>query len=344
MPFPDDIELYCAGNAMADVLADADEAFCRRFGVTRPVQHIPAETMAAILAAVQAAFSGVFPAPVYASGGGAANTAKIAAGLGLKAAFFGCIGAEKTGRQADHFGRFFEKELAEAGVFAALRLGKQPTGVFLRLTVNGEKRIAASPSAALELRAEDLPDPAVIRTQLSSLKKPRFQKPGAFLFEGFLLENNDVKKRCLNIAGSSGLIPAFDPGTASIAETYTGEILSWLEQYRLVLFVNEREAEALAYDGAVRGGAVRGWEALFTDLTAKGGSAAVKLAEKGAAIFSEGRLYRVETRPVKNAETTGAGDAFAAGFLAALLQGKTPEQCGREGNFSARCFLKRKNR
>jgi hypothetical protein len=84
---------------MADIFADADEAFCGRFGVTRPVQHVSAETMAAILAAlpdlpdlqdIQAprdpppAFS---PPVVYASGGGAANTAKIAAGLGLKTAF-----------------------------------------------------------------------------------------------------------------------------------------------------------------------------------------------------------------------------------------------------------------
>jgi fructokinase len=333
---------------MADVFADADEAFCRRFGVTLPVQHVPAETMAAILAAVSAAASATLPASaVYASGGGAANTAKIAARLGLKAAFFGCIGAEKTGGRADRFGGFFEKELAKAGVSAALRLGKQPTGVFLCLTVNGEKRIAASPSAARELRAEDLPDPVLIRTQLNPLKKPRFQKPGAFLFEGFLLENNDVKKRCLDIAGSSGLVPAFDPCTVSIAETYAEEILSWLEQYRLVLFVNEREAEALArraYGGAAYGGAARGWEALFKDLTAKGGSAAVKLAEKGAAIFSDGGFYRAETRPVKTAETTGAGDAVAAGFLAALLRGKTPDQCGREGNRAARRFLERKIR
>jgi sugar/nucleoside kinase (ribokinase family) len=316
---------------MVDIFADADEAFCHRFGLTRPVQHVSAETMAAVLAAL--------PSPlVRSSGGGAANTAKIAAGLGLEAVFFGCVGAEKAGRQADCFGTFFEKELSKAGVFPALRLGKQPTGIFLCLAVNGEKRIAASPSAALELQADDLPGPESIR---------RSSKPGAFLFEGFLLENNDVKKRCLDIAefsGSSGLVPAFDPGTAAVAGTYAEEILSWLTKYNFVLFVNEEEAEALArraYGGARRAG---DWKALFTGLSAKGGTAVVKLAEKGAAIFSGGALYRAETRPLKPAETTGAGDAFAAGFLAALLQGKPPERCGREGNFSARCFLESKIR
>jgi fructokinase len=339
---------------MADIFADAGEAFCCRFGLTLPLQHVSAETMAAILAALPAPYA-------CSSGGGAANTAKIAAGLGLKTAFFGCVGAEKKPQteaaaipvfagEADCFGKFFEKELSKAGVLPVLRLGKQPTGIFLCLTVNSEKRIAASPSAALELQAEDIPDPVLIRAQVSSLKTPQFQKssfgtagtrskPGAFLFEGFLLENNDVKKRCLDIAESSGLIPAFDPGTASVAGTYAEEILSWLTKYNFVLFVNKEEAEALAR--RTDGGAPQtgDWKALFTRRTEKSGTVAVKLAEKGAAVFSGGSLYRARTRPVKTAETTGAGDAFAAGFLAALLRGKTPEQCGQEGNFSARRFL-----
>jgi sugar/nucleoside kinase (ribokinase family) len=323
---------------MADIFADADQAFCGRFGLTLPVQHVSAETMAAILAALPA-----FPSPsVCRSGGGAANTANIAAGLGLKAAFFGCVGAGK-GPRADRLGKFFKEELSQAGVFPVLRLGTQPTGVFLCLNVNGEKRIAASPSAALELRAEDLPDPALIRNRLSFLKKPQFQKsasqpagtkPGAFLFEGFLLENNAVKKRCLEIAESSGLVPTFDPGTAAVAETYAEEILSWLAKYNLVLFVNEAEAKALA-----KVSRSVDWKPLFTRLTVKGGMVAVKLAEKGAAVFSGGGFFRAETRPVKTADTTGAGDAFAAGFLGTVLRGKTPEYCAREGNRVARVFL-----
>ncbi|MDR0404160.1 MAG: PfkB family carbohydrate kinase [Treponema sp.] len=233
--------------------------------------------------------------------------------------------------------------------------------MFLCLDVNGKKRIAASASAALELRARDLPDPALIRERF----RTPGTKPGAFLFEGFLLENKPVKKRCLEIAGSfvssrssvssnfsnssnsfgyPGFVPAFDPGTADLAETYAEEILSWPEQYRLVLFVNEAEAEALArraFGGTPRAG---DWKALFGRLGEKGGTVAVKLAEKGAAVFSGGGFYRVETRPVKTAETTGAGDAFAAGFLAALLRGLDPEQCGREGNLSARRFLERETR
>ncbi|MDR2142855.1 MAG: carbohydrate kinase family protein, partial [Treponema sp.] len=275
---------------MADIFADADEAFCGRFGLTLPVQHVSAETMAAVLAALPVPYA-------CSSGGNAANTAKIAAGLGLKAAFFGCVGGEKGPRteaapafagEADCFGKFFEKELSKAGVFPALRPGNQPTGIFLCLTVNGEKRIAASPSAALELRAEDLPDPESIR---------RRSKPGAFLFEGFLLENNAVKKRCLEIAESSGLVTAFDPGT--VAGTYAGEIISWLTKYNLVLFVNEDEAEALA--GGIYGGSGRDadWKPLFARLTGKSGTVAVKLAEKGAAVFSGGGFYRAETRLVK---------------------------------------------
>jgi sugar/nucleoside kinase (ribokinase family) len=47
----------------------------------------------------------------------------------------------------------------------------------------------------------------------------------------------------------------------------------------------------------------------------------------------------VDTSPVEVAESTGAGDAFAAGFLAAWLRGEGPLQCGMAGNAAAALVL-----
>ncbi|MDP2952517.1 MAG: PfkB family carbohydrate kinase, partial [Chloroflexota bacterium] len=61
------------------------------------------------------------------------------------------------------------------------------------------------------------------------------------------------------------------------------------------------------------------------------------VAEKGQAF-----LLRVPSSPEDAPkETTGAGDAFAAGFLFGLLRGKSPMECGRLGDLVARFAIAR---
>ena len=57
--------------------------------------------------------------------------------------------------------------------------------------------------------------------------------------------------------------------------------------------------------------------------------AVVKLGSRGAAMFVNGRSYTVSSPPVPVVDTTGAGDAFDAGFIDALLDSATPDDCLR---------------
>ena len=66
---------------------------------------------------------------------------------------------------------------------------------------------------------------------------------------------------------------------------------------------------------------------------------AVKLGEKGCYVTDGKEEYFIEAFRVKVEDTTGAGDAFDAGFLYGLLKGKDLYDCGRLGNFVAsRCI------
>jgi 2-dehydro-3-deoxygluconokinase len=352
-------------DLFAEVSPETLGGLCARFGLDHPVRHVSPETAGAILAALRSPENAA--AAVYSSGGGAANTAKIAAGLGVQTVFAGRVGP-------DSLGAFFKEELSKAGVQTRLGESRQGTGLFIKLSgggvpgaprkgipAAGEWRIAASPGAALDLGPEDLPDPA-----LSS--GPDAAGPGVLMFEGFLMDRRALIRRCFDLAGRGGLRLAFDPGTADIAAGHAGEILGWcagaaapktpaapkdgdglIRRVSFILFVNEDEAEALAAHSGGAGdtpegkGRPAGWETLFTKLSAHAGGllAVVKLAERGAAVFSGGVIHRAAAAPVAGAESTGAGDAFAAGFLAALLRGKGPEACGRAGNAAAALVLAR---
>ncbi len=68
---------------------------------------------------------------------------------------------------------------------------------------------------------------------------------------------------------------------------------------------------------------------------------AVKLGSDGCYVCDGKRSHYVEPFKVDVVDTTGAGDAFCAGFLYGLLEGKDLSECGRIGNFVAsRCVMK----
>jgi len=65
------------------------------------------------------------------------------------------------------------------------------------------------------------------------------------------------------------------------------------------------------------------------------------LGSKGCYVTDGRESHHVEAFKVKVVDTTGAGDAFCAGFLYGLISGKSLYECGRLGNFVAsRCIIK----
>jgi len=68
---------------------------------------------------------------------------------------------------------------------------------------------------------------------------------------------------------------------------------------------------------------------------------AVKLGGEGCYVTDGRERHLIEAFKVKVVDTTGAGDAFCAGFLYGILNDKNLFECGRLGNFVAsRCVMK----
>jgi ribokinase len=65
------------------------------------------------------------------------------------------------------------------------------------------------------------------------------------------------------------------------------------------------------------------------------------LGNKGCYVTDGKESHSIEAFKVKVVDTTGAGDAFCAGFLYGLISDKSLYECGKLGNFVAsRCIMK----
>lgn len=243
------------------------------------------------------------PAPVtFLGGGAAANVAAWLAAAGTKATFVGRVGADTAGREA-------LAGLHDAGVATAVSVDEaRPTGCCIVLVEpGGERTMIPSAGANTGLALVDA------RTTLPDDAEAVYVSGYALLAAGARSFAQDA----IAVARARGWLLAVDVASAApLIALDAGEFESWLGT-GLVVFANDDEAVVLT--GCRGAGAARALAHRF-------GEAVVKSGASGAS-WSDGR--RVTTVPaprVTVVDTTGAGDAFAAGFLHARLHGGTAEQ------------------
>ncbi len=314
------LELIGVGNALVDVIAFTDEDVAGLLGLSpNKAVHVDPRRFSELLVAL--------PDPALSAGGGAASTMKIASRLGIRSAFVGRVGSKANG-EPDRFARLFEKEMADAGVRLLLSRGAEPTGGCLVLRMaDGSFSIAACPSAALGLEADELPEELVRQAK-------------ALLIDGYALGRTETVERALELADRYGTAVALDVGSEKIAAGFAPFIGKLLEgTLPLILFLNE--AEALAFAAAANGGADIGREDAFAHLRARTEAGpypivVVKRGALGSVVFAGGSRFDAPSAAVAPRDETGAGDTFAAGFLAAWIRGKPLSECAAFGNRVAR--------
>lgn len=291
------MELVGIGNALLDVISFVQSDYAPYLGVHNlTTSHVQYDRMEDLLLAV--------PDPVFVAGGGAANTARVISLLGMKSRFIGAVGR-------DRFAELFRRDMEEAGSEFYAVEKSHPTGVFLALVgEDGSRAIVVSPGAAAELSISDIADDVFI--------------PGAILYvDGFIASRRELFIHILERGKNAGMRVAVDVGSFSLANSNASFLLDAFEEYCEWVFLNEDELRALSglpVDEALSLFAASRFELI------------VKRAERGA-IWSYGdRRMDSPVRAFTPMDETGAGDAFAAGFLAAVLQGYPPEICLRMGN------------
>jgi adenosine kinase len=272
-------------------------------------------TMALIDAArAEAIYDAMGPA-VEMSGGSAANTIVGLASLGRRSAFVGKV-------KADGLGQAFAHDIRAAGVSftTAPAADGPPTGrCYVLVTPDGERTMNTYLGAAQDLHPNDIDADTIAASAVIYL-------------EGYLWDPKHAKDAFLKaakIAHDAGRKVALTLSDAFCVDRWRDEFLQLMRSRTVdLIFANEAELHALYqtsdFDTAVAG--------LRADIAI----AVVTRSEKGCLVVGPDGTEAVPAFPVERVvDTTGAGDLFAAGFLAGLARGADDRSCGRLGALAA---------
>jgi sugar/nucleoside kinase (ribokinase family) len=302
------LDVLTIGNAIVDVIADASDDFLEAEGLTKGSMRLIDADEAERL------YSHMQPAREV-SGGCAGNTAAGIAALGGKAAFVGQVAD-------DQLGAFYRHDLTAAGVeftTPSVTIGVPTARSMILVTPDGHRTMNTFLGAAQHLPA-------------SALDEAQIQGAQAIYLEGYLWDPETPRYamvRAIEVARAAGRKVAFSLSDTFCIERHRDGFNALIDGGKIdILFANQAEIEMLAgvphLDSAVE--VVRG----------KVETLVVTRGEKGALATRGGERTDVPAEPVREVvDTTGAGDLFAAGFLAGYTSGKSLERSLRLGAIAA---------
>jgi sugar/nucleoside kinase (ribokinase family) len=180
---------------------------------------------------------------------------------------------------------------------------------------DGERTFVTHLGAALDLAAEDI-DPAI------------FDNYDYLYIEGYLVQDHDLIRETIKRAKERGLKVAIDLASFNVVEENRDFLRDIVEKYVDILFANEDEARA--FSGQSEPMDSLNYISQMCELTV------VKIGTRGALIKRGEEFVQVGIMAAaKRVDTTGAGDFYAAGFMAGLCEGLSLRQCGTMGAIAA---------
>ncbi|HTW29609.1 MAG TPA: adenosine kinase [Acetobacteraceae bacterium] len=299
-------DLLGIGNAIVDVVAAVGDDFLSRHDMRKgSMALIDADQAARIYAAM--------PAGQESSGGSAANTCAVAAGFGARVAYLGKVAD-------DQLGGVFAHDIRAAGVHfpTAPLAGGAPTARCLVLvTPDGQRTMNTFLGACTSLGEADVPEALVAAAAFLYLEGYLFDPPAA----------QAAFRRAAAAAHAAGRQVALSLSDPFCVDRHRAAFRALVANDVDILFANEAEICSLyeCNDFADAAAAAR------RDV----GLACLTMSERGSLVLRGAETIEVAAEPVALVDTTGAGDAYAAGFLAALAAGRPLASCGRLASLAA---------
>lgn len=288
-----ELDVIAIGNAIVDVVAQADDEFLVRHSMTKG-------TMALIDSETAEKLYGDMGPGLEVSGGSAGNTAAGIASLGGKTAFIGKV-------RDDQLGEIFRHDIRAIGVAfdtPAATSGDPTARCLIMVTPDAQRTMNTYLGACTDLTPDDI-DPAVI------------QSGKVTYMEGYLFDPPEAKKaffKAAELAHSADRLVSLSLSDPFCVERYRDEFRELVKGHVDILFANEEEIKSLYQ--------VEHFDDALQQVKQECKIAVLTRGASGAVVASGEEVHVVGASEVKQVvDTTGAGDLFAAGFLFGFTNG-----------------------
>lgn len=302
------LDIIGIGNAMVDVLSQAEEDFLRDNSLSKGAMTLIEAEQA------EALYARMGPGTEM-SGGSAANTIAAFASLGGRAGFIGKVAN-------DQLGKVFRHDIRASGVVfdtPALDDGA-PTGRCLVLiTPDAQRTMCTFLGAAVWISPADLDEEVIANAKMLYLEGYLFDRPRA----------KQTFRRAAEVAHAAGKKVALTLSDSFCVERHRDEFLDLIQGHVDVLFANEAEILSLYK--------AQNFDEAVYQARQNCEIAALTRSERGSVIVTKDSAIEAAAEPVVPAvvDTTGAGDLYAAGFLYGYTRSMPLAQCARIGSIAA---------
>jgi sugar/nucleoside kinase (ribokinase family) len=293
------LDVVGIGNAIVDVIAMSEDSFLELHGMTKGAMTLIDEERAELIYTAMGAGS-------VSSGGSASNTVAWLAEMGGAAGYIGKV-------RDDELGHAFRSEITATGaVFRSIAATAGPATArcLILVTPDSQRTMNTYLGACVNLTVADI-DAGLI------------QSAAVTHLEGYLYDEPHCKEAfhtAASIAHAAGRRVSLSLSDQFCVDRHHADFLRLVEHHVDILIANRAEIQAL-FKTATIADAVQQLRSL-TDL------AAITLDADGSLIVSHDAVTEIKAVPATVVDTTGAGDAYAAGFLYGLTHGLPLKECG----------------
>ncbi len=296
-------QLLGISNAIVDVLSHVDEDFLKEVGA-------PPGSMTLIEEDKARSLGKKMQSKTETSGGSVANTIAGFANLGGKASYIGRV-------NDDYLGNVFYKDMKSIGV--DVRLKPQPArertaSCHVLIDKTGQRTMQTHLGACTELAAKDLTNKTI-------------GNPNVILLEGFLWdipESNLIVSNVIEIASIKNTKIALSLSDSFCVDRHRNSFLKIIKESASIVFGNEDEFISLLeidnFENALD--KLNNYSAIF--VITKGSSGSI-IKNDSNIIYQNA----IEVGSIK--DTTGAGDAYTAGFLYQWTLNRSLQECAEAG-------------
>lgn len=304
------LDVVGIGNAIIDALAHVEVDFLKN--------NLPADVqpyaMTLITETQADEIYGSLKNCTIMPGGSAANSIASFAALGGRAGYIGKVANDQLGQIFTHdfraLGIEFHTKPLEGGPATARCMSM--------ITPDAQRTMCTYLGASVVFDEKDVDEALIARANLTYL-------------EGYLFDDQRAKAaytRAAELTHRHGGRIALSLSDPFCVHRHREDFLRLIHDHVDVLFANEEEMKVLLGSSDV--------DAAHAEIAEYCDIAVVTLGKNGSQIISNGEKYQIAVvEPTKLVDTTGAGDAYAAGFLYGLSQGHSLADCGRMGSQSA---------